>query len=144
LRAPKSTGREQYGVGFVERLRATRLPLPDLIATATALTAATVALGISRCVTPKMQVDELIVSGGGAHNPGIMAQLAGYLPGVAVCTSADYGIGVDAKEAIAFAVLAYETWRRRPANLPSATGARRPVILGKITPGNNYRSRRVF
>jgi anhydro-N-acetylmuramic acid kinase len=144
LRAPKSTGREQFGAAFVERLRATRLPLPDLIATATVLTAATVALGISRYVIPKMQVDELIVSGGGAHNPAIMVQLAGYLPGVAVCTSADYGIDVDAKEAVAFALLAYETWRRRPANLPSATGARRPVILGKITPGNNYRSRRVF
>jgi len=62
-----------------------------------------------------------------------MAHLAAYLPGVAMATSADYGIDVDAKEAIAFAVLAYRTWRRQPSNLPSATGARSPVILGNVT-----------
>jgi anhydro-N-acetylmuramic acid kinase len=135
---PKSAGREQFGTEFVERLTKTGLPLRDLIATATALTAAVVAAGIERFVRPRMQVDELIVSGGGAHNPHIMGYLAGFLPGVAVCKSSDYGIDVDAKEAIAFAVLAYETWRRRPANLPSATGASRAAVLGKITPGNNH------
>jgi anhydro-N-acetylmuramic acid kinase len=136
---PKTAGREQYGAEFVERLIRTGLPLPDLIATAAVLTAASVALGIGRFVRPRMKADELIVSGGGAHNPGIMAHLAGFLPGVAVCTSSDHGIDVDAKEAIAFALLAYQSWRRRPANLPSATGARHPVILGKITPGNKRR-----
>ncbi len=140
---PKTAGREQYGSAFVERLIGTGLPLPDLIATAAAFTAASVALGIGRFVRPRMNADELIVSGGGAHNPEIMAHLAGFLPGVAVCTSADHGIDVDAKEAIAFALLAYESWRRRPANLPSATGARHPVILGKITPGNKRRGWRV-
>ena len=80
-----------------------------------------------------MKVDELIVSGGGAHNPVIMGQLAALLPEVAVATSADFGIDIDAKEAIAFAVLAYQTWRRRPGNLPSATGARRAAVLGKVT-----------
>jgi anhydro-N-acetylmuramic acid kinase len=89
-----------------------------------------------------MKVDELIVSGGGAHNPRIMAHLAGFLPGTAVCTSGDYGIDVDAKEAVAFAILAHETWRRRPANLPSATGAKHPVILGKITLAAQRRRRR--
>jgi anhydro-N-acetylmuramic acid kinase len=59
--------------------------------------------------------------------------LAGFLPHVAIATTADYGIDVDAKEAVAFAILANETWRRRPSNLPAATGARRPVILGKIS-----------
>ena len=61
-----------------------------------------------------------------------MAQLAAFLPGHTIRTSADFGIDVDGKEAIAFAVLAYETWHGRPSNLPSATGARRAVVLGKI------------
>ena len=124
---PKSAGREQYGAEFVARLIATGLPLPDLIATATILTAATIAKAAA-----KYQADEIIASGGGAHNPRILAHLAGFLPGVALATSADYGIDVDAKEAIAFAILAYQTWRGKASNLPSATGACRPVILGKI------------
>jgi len=124
---PKSAGREQYGAEFVARLKQTGLPLPDLIATATVLTASTIAMAAA-----PFAPDELIVSGGGTHNPQILSHLAAFLPGVALATSADYGIDVDAKEAIAFAVLAYRTWRRRPSNLPSATGARRPVILGKI------------
>ncbi len=127
-RPPKSAGREQYGAAFVARLLETKLPLPDLIATATVLTAATIA----RAAAP-YRPQEWIVSGGGAHNPQILAHLAAYSPGVALATSADYGIDPDAKEAIAFAILAHETWRRRPGNVPEATGARRAVILGKIT-----------
>ena len=130
-RPPKSAGREQYGAEFVERLKKGKRPTPDLIATATALTAATIALGIRRNSTAPA---DLIVSGGGVHNPQIMKYLAAFLPGVGIATSTHYGVNPDAKEAIAFAVLAYETWRRRPANLPSATGAKRPVILGCITP----------
>jgi anhydro-N-acetylmuramic acid kinase len=129
---PKSAGREQYGAEFVTHLIETGLPLPDLIATATVLTAATIALAVTTSVASYAPTD-LIVSGGGAHNPQILAHLAAFLPGVALATSADYGIDVDAKEAIAFAILAYQTWRRKPSNLPSATGARRPVVLGKIT-----------
>jgi len=125
---PKSAGREQYGAEFVARLKQTGLPLADLIATATVLTAATIALAAA-----PFAPDELIVSGGGAHNPQILSHLAAFLPGVALATSTDYGIDVDAKEAIAFAILAYQTWRRKPSNLPSATGARRPVILGSVT-----------
>lgn len=133
-RPPKSAGREQYGREFVERLLGKGLRWEDLIATATALTAAAVAEGIERFVWPRMKVDELIVSGGGAHNAQMMAHLIAFLPNVAIMTSADLGVDIDGKEAIAFAVLAHETWRRRPANLPSATGARRAVVLGKITP----------
>ena len=129
---PKSAGREQYGAEFVTHLIETGLPLPALIATATVLTAATIALAVTTSVASYAPTD-LIVSGGGAHNPQILAHLAAFLPGVALATSADYGIDVDAKEAIAFAILAYQTWRRKPSNLPSATGARRPVVLGKIT-----------
>jgi anhydro-N-acetylmuramic acid kinase len=131
-RPPKNAGREQCGRPFVERLRAAGLPVLDLIATATALTSSTIAIGIRRIV--RCPVDELIVSGGGAKNSEIMKHLAALLPGVAVATSSDFGIDIDAKEAIAFAILGYETWRGRPSNLPSATGARRPVILGNITP----------
>jgi anhydro-N-acetylmuramic acid kinase len=131
---PKSAGREQYGVEFVERLDRAGLEFVDQVATATALTAAAVAEGVRRWVRPKFEVEELIVSGGGVHNPRMMAYLAAFLEGMRVATSADFGVDVDGKEAIAFAILAYETWRGRPGNLPSATGARRPVILGKITP----------
>jgi anhydro-N-acetylmuramic acid kinase len=130
---PKSTGREQYGADFVERMKRSKLPMLDLIATATALTAASIALGVRR---NRAAHGELIVSGGGAHNPRIMAQLAAFLPEAAVATSADYGIDIDAKEAVAFAMLAHETWRGRPANLPSATGARRAVVLGSVTTGD--------
>lgn len=129
-KSPKSAGREQYGAEFVARLRRTGLPLPDLIATATVLTAATIAFAVA-----PFAPTELIVSGGGAHNHQILAHLAAFLPGVPLATSADYGIDVDAKEAIAFAILAYQTWRGKPSNLPAATGARHPVILGSVTSG---------
>ena len=129
-RPPKSAGREQYGEPFVARLRSTGLPLRDLVATATALTASTIALAIRRFVP--FRADELIVSGGGVHNPVLMDEIAALLPGTAVGSSSAYGVGADAKEAIAFAVLARETWRRRPSNLPSATGARHPAVLGKV------------
>jgi anhydro-N-acetylmuramic acid kinase len=129
--APKSAGREQYGAAFVERLRKTRLPMRDLMATATVLTAATIGLAVRPFTKGPT---DLIVSGGGVHNPWIMAHLAGFLPDVTLSTSTDHGIDADAKEAVAFAVLAHETWHGRPASLPSATGARRAVVLGDITP----------
>ena len=129
-KAPKSAGREQYGAEFVARMKAGNAPLPDLLTTATVLTAATIAMAIRGAVRGPA---DLIASGGGVHNPQIMAHLAGYLPDVSLSTSSDHGIDVDAKEAIAFAVLAHETWKRRPSNLPSATGARRAVLLGNIT-----------
>jgi anhydro-N-acetylmuramic acid kinase len=133
-RPPKTAGREQYGTDFVARLKASGLSFPDLIATATALTASAIAAGIEKFVKPRMRVDELIVSGGGVHNLRLMEYLTALLPGVRITTSEEFGVNVDAKEAVAFAVLAYETHRRRPSNLPSATGARRPVVLGKLTP----------
>jgi len=133
---PKSAGREQYGAEFVERMKRStprsKPPMRDLIATATALTAAAIAIGVRGSGAAAA---ELIVSGGGAHNPRIMAALAAFLPEAPIATSADYGIDVDAKEAVAFAMLANETWHTRPANLPSATGARRAVVLGSVTNG---------
>jgi anhydro-N-acetylmuramic acid kinase len=119
-------------------MKKSRVPLRDLIATATVLTAATIAIAVGQNSPPAgMRPDDrstdLIVSGGGTHNPQIMAHLAGFLPGVSMSTSTDHGVDADAKEAVAFAVLAYRTWRRKPSNLPGATGAARPVILGSIT-----------
>ncbi|HBY59928.1 MAG TPA: anhydro-N-acetylmuramic acid kinase [Solibacterales bacterium] len=128
---PKTAGREQYGEEFLAAFAP--LALEDAVATATALTAATVAASIERFVRPRMPVDDLIVSGGGAHNPRILAFLTALLPGIAIRVSSDYGIDVDAKEAVAFAILAHQTWQGRAANLPSATGAGHPAILGKIS-----------
>jgi anhydro-N-acetylmuramic acid kinase len=128
---PKTAGREQYGQEFVRDLIRTELPMLDLIATATALTPAAIATGVRKFV--QHRVDEVIVSGGGVHNRTMMKYLQAFLPEVRLRRSNEFGIDGDAKEAIAFAVLAYETWHRRPSNLPSATGARRPVVLGKVS-----------
>jgi anhydro-N-acetylmuramic acid kinase len=138
---PKSAGREQYGAEFVTRMKKSGLPLRDLVTTATIFTAATIAIAVgnvgrtSRSATSSSATStDPIISGGGVHNPQIMAHLAGFLPGVSLSVSAVHGVDADAKEAVAFAVLAYRTWRRKPSNLPSATGAAHPVILGSITP----------
>jgi len=127
---PKTAGREQYGTHFVERLVSTGLPREDLVATATAFTAATIATGVKR-FAPGTQ--EVIAAGGGTHNRQLMAQIAAFLPDCRITTTAEFGIDADAKEAIAFAILAHRTWKHQTGNLPSATGARRAVILGKIT-----------
>jgi anhydro-N-acetylmuramic acid kinase len=125
---PKSCGREQYGAEFV---RETRID----IATAAELTARTIALAIGRYPDTR----EVIVSGGGAHNSYLMERLRA-LTSARVTTSAEFGIGVDTKEAILFAVLAYQTLQGHAGNLPSATGARKPVILGKISRGTRPRA----
>ena len=85
-------------------------------------------------IVPNRGIREVIGSGGGVRNRRLMGRLRQLLPQHEVKTSADFGIHPDAKEAIAFAVLAHETWRGRASNLPSATGARRAVVLGSITP----------
>ena len=120
LPPPKSCGREQYGAEFL------RSGID--VATAAELTVRTIALAIDRY--PDTQ--EVIVSGGGAHNGYVMERLRAVLR-ARVITTADLGIDVDAKEAILFAVLAYETWNRRAGNIPSATGARHPAVLGKLS-----------
>jgi len=100
------------------------------VATAAELTARTIALAVARY----RDVREVIVSGGGAHNRFLMERLAALLK-ARVTTTAEFGIGVDIKEAILFALLAYQTYHARAGNLPSATGARKPMILGKISGG---------
>jgi len=137
LAPPKSTGREYYGEAYLKTLftlgRHHRARPNDLIRAATIFTALSVVDALSRFVLPKTKIHQLIVSGGGAHNPLILAQLSAALPGIEVLLSSRLGIPEDAKEALAFALLAYETFHRRPANVPSATGARGPAILGKIS-----------
>src|SRR2546421_4755664 len=137
LPPPKSTGREYYGHAYLKMLfslgRHYRASPNDLIRAATIFTALSVVDALNRFVLPTTKIQQLIVSGGGAHNPLILAQLAAALPGIEVLPSGRLGIPEDAKEALAFALLAYETFHQRPANLPSATGARGLAILGKIS-----------
>ena len=134
---PKTAGREQYGAEFVSKLLDTELSSEDLIATATALTAESIALGVRNFITPEMRVDEVFVSGGGTHNPTLMRMLTKAMNPIPVKESSEVGLDVDAKEAIAFAVMAYETAHQRPSNVPMATGARRAVVLGKLTPNGS-------
>ena len=129
---PKSCGREQYGPEFVANMLRQGLSAADLVATITAFTAASIADAVERFVRPRMSVDDLIVSGGGVKNPEIMSRLRAQFPEAEVNPSDEFGIDSDAKEAVAFAVLAYESYHGRPANLPSATGASRSAILGKL------------
>jgi anhydro-N-acetylmuramic acid kinase len=129
---PKSAGREQFVAEFVAQLLQHGLAPADLVATVTAFTADSVADAMDRFVVPRMPVHQLIVSGGGLRNPELIGRLKRVLPQVEFRVSNDFKIDTDAKEAIAFAVLAHETYHGRPASLPSATGARHPVVLGKL------------
>jgi len=134
---PKSTGREYYGRAYVQKVlalgRRHHAKPVDLIRAATIFTALSVVDALNRFVLHKHKIHQLIVSGGGARNPLILTQISAALPGVKVLPSSSLRIPEDAKEAFAFALLAYETFHRRPANLPSATGARGPAILGKVS-----------
>ena len=140
-RPPKSAGREQFGAVYADRFfeacRDAGGSSEDAIASAAALTAQSVGLAYSRFLSRQMQAApaDFIVSGGGARNLTIMQLLRERLEplGCSVQASDDLGLPAEAKEAAAFALLAYETWHRRPGNVPSATGAARPVILGEIT-----------
>jgi anhydro-N-acetylmuramic acid kinase len=130
---PKSTGRERYGRAFVERLVGAHpdaSPL-DLLATAVAFTAEAIAHSYRSFVLPRAPVAEVLVSGGGAHNLTLMARLARLLAPIPVGPFNE-GVPGDAKEAVAFALLAVEAIHAAPANVMAATGARRPAVLGKI------------
>lgn len=135
---PKTAGREEFGREFVKEftLQCGRAKNADVLATATALTARSIADAIERYVVRGSSgYHQIIVSGGGAKNPTLMAMLANHVRplGLELRSSDEFGLPAEAKEAVAFAALAYETWMRRPGNLPSATGAKRPVILGKVS-----------
>ena len=135
---PRTAGREEFGHQFAEQLvRACgSAPKENVVATATALTAQSIADAVRRFVIKRnVAFGELVVSGGGAKNPTLLAMLGNELRpfGLRLRLSDEFGLPSAAKEAAAFALLAYETWNRRPSNLPSATGARQPAILGKIS-----------
>src|SRR6202142_1321803 len=135
-RPPKTAGREQFGRAYVERLIAWgkrhHAEPADLVRTATVFTSLSIADAFRRLILPRTNVDELIVAGGGARNPLMMAQLAASVPGIEIIPSSRFGVPTDAKKAFAFAVLAYEAFHGRANNLPSATGARHPAVLGKL------------
>jgi anhydro-N-acetylmuramic acid kinase len=106
------------------------------LATATALTAETIFASYKQFVHKQMRgAVDYIVSGGGARNHTLMAMLAQRLEplGCDLAASEDFGLPVDAKEAAAFALMAWQTWHRKPGNVPAATGAKRAVILGQVT-----------
>jgi len=134
---PKSTGRESFGRDFAGRFlsaaRARKLGNEDILATAAALTAESVADAFRRHLPGSL--DEVIVSGGGALNPTLMAMLAERLAPARVFSSAEIGLDPSAKEALAFAILAVEAAHGRCNNAPAATGARGAVVLGKVVPG---------
>jgi anhydro-N-acetylmuramic acid kinase len=131
---PKSAGREQFGREFVggHFLSRKRARFEDLLRTSLELTARTITGALARFVIPGTKFGRLIVSGGGAHNLTLLKRLAELLPELTVELSDRYGLPVDAKEAIAFAILADRTLHGLPGNLPRVTGARRAVVLGKI------------
>lgn len=141
---PKSAGREEFGREFVAhflaRCRKHSKQDVDAVATATALTARSISLAWKQFVQPALRnlPTDFIVAGGGAKNLTLMQMIERELamfPGIHVKTSDDFGIPIAAKEAMAFALLAYQTWHRLPGNLPRATGAQRSAVLGKVTYG---------
>lgn len=132
---PKTTGREHYGPAFVEGIinAAHKINVSDndMIATVTMFTAVTISSAIDDYCTSKPE--RLIVGGGGSRNPALMNDLKDLLPKCQVMTNEDIGLNSDAKEAVAFAVLANETLHGLPNNAPGATGASHPVVMGKIS-----------
>jgi anhydro-N-acetylmuramic acid kinase len=141
LKPPKSAGREEFGAAFaasfLKQCKAASKRPEDAVATATALTARTIGAAYERFVQPhmgKVPVDYLL-SGGGTQNPTLVAMLKRELApfGCKIGSTDEAGIPAQAKEAAAFALIAFETWHRRPGNVPSATGAARRAILGDIT-----------
>ena len=135
---PKTAGREEFGREFAQDFvrRCGRVDKRDIVSTATALTAMSITEALRRFVIHRTgSYRDFIVSGGGASNPTLMAMLANELRplGLQIRTSDEFGLPSEAKEAAAFALLAFQTWNRKPSNVPSATGAKRPAILGKIS-----------
>ncbi len=128
---PKTTGREYYGTEMVDEILSRKELSADLIATATAYTAHSIADAYRRWL-PELP-DEVYVNGGGARNPLLMRMLADALDGIPVRATDELGIDADAKEAVAFALMAHDSLAGLPTNIPGATGASRAVTLGKLT-----------
>jgi anhydro-N-acetylmuramic acid kinase len=132
---PKSTGREKYSKEYVKNIiefsSQKNISVEDIIYTVTYFTAKTIEIGIKNFA--KVDLDTLIIGGGGSHNSVILDSLKTLLPTIEVLTFEDIGLNSDSKEAVAFAVLANETLNGISNNLLSVTGAKHPVIMGKIS-----------
>jgi anhydro-N-acetylmuramic acid kinase len=135
---PKATGREAFGSSFwhtvLEHARPLGLSPADVVRTCTAFTAASILLNYEHFIFPRWAIAEVIVCGGGAENPVLVRMLQDHLQPRLVTTPETYGYPNAALEAILFALLAHATVHGHPANIPSATGAQRAVVLGKIVP----------
>jgi anhydro-N-acetylmuramic acid kinase len=131
---PKSTGREQYGTAFQELILrgAKGMSKNNIIRTVTEFTPYTIWHNYEKYIKPKIKLDELIVSGGGCKNKIIMNSLRKYFKGIDIKEIDSFGISADSKEAVLFAVLANECLAGNSANMPSVTGSKKDVILGKI------------
>jgi anhydro-N-acetylmuramic acid kinase len=137
---PKTTGRELFGTDlglkYVEEGKSRQLSEQDIIATLTALTAHSIADAYQRFISSS--IGQVIIGGGGGNNPALMEMLSQLLYPTPVISHEALGLDSDFKEALVFAVLAYETWHNRIGALPEQTGANHATVLGQITPGNNY------
>ena len=131
---PKTTGREYFSPQYIENALKTGPSKPeDIITTVTALTAKSITSSYERFIYPGTDIKEVIIGGGGAYNPTLMKFLRNYLPKhIELKTHEDYGISNNFKEAMAFALLGYCTYYGIPNNLPSCTGAKKRVVLGKL------------
>ena len=136
LEPPKSTGREMFGDQWVLKILKGKgnLSVLDVLATLTVFVAKSIHDAYVRYVFPHQDVREVLVSGGGAHNHTLMAHLRRFFSPVRVMDLGEGGMDPDLREAMAFAILANETLFGNPNNVPAATGARWPVVLGKICP----------
>lgn len=130
---PKSAGHEEFGKDFLQKflklVKSYSISKEDIVTTVTAFTAEAIATNCKKYLGP---IDEIIASGGGAYNKTLLSMLEQRMPNTKVTTTEHYGIPIKAKEAMGFALLGYCTLKKYPNNVPSATGARRPVIMGKI------------
>ncbi|HEX5324442.1 MAG TPA: anhydro-N-acetylmuramic acid kinase [Capsulimonadaceae bacterium] len=131
---PKSTGAELFGQAYAKEFLklCKKLTIEDTVATATALTARSIAAGFRRFVPGRPE--RLILGGGGAHNATLIRSLAALMPETAICEHSEFGLDGDSKEALAFAILAAAHIHRIPANIPAVTGAAGPRVLGSYTP----------
>jgi anhydro-N-acetylmuramic acid kinase len=140
MKPPKTTGRELFSArmaaDLIREARERGLNDDSILATLTVLTAQTIADAYQQFAPAP--IGDVILGGGGARNPLLVDLLRGLLQPAQVLTHEDVGLDSDNKEALVFAVLAYETWHNRPGNYPPLTGAHHPVVLGQITPGTNY------
>lgn len=135
LEPPKSTGREYFSSEYIENaLKFAPEDPKDIIATVTALTAKTIASAYERFIYPNVGIHEAVICGGGAYNKTLMQFLRTYLPShIDLKTCEDYGISNNFKEVMAFALLGYCTYYGIPNNLPCCTGAKKRVVMGKLT-----------